>query len=130
LKCGADYWYKCFMGEWDEVCYSSRNIEDAIFTRPMNYPDKCMKCRNLLERGTICEKKYCFATGRGRCDNCSTFDPTIFDCCQEVQKAEGAVKEEEIKSLSIWFGQIMQQRNKAAVPATEPAREFDDDIPF
>jgi len=85
-KCGADYWHKCFKGEWQQVCYSSQNPEDAIYSKPMNKIEKCMKCLNVMQRGILCKAKYCFATGRGRCESCKTFDPIIFDCCQEEQK--------------------------------------------
>jgi len=87
--CKTEYWKKLMTGEWRDKCYTTHNPEDAIYSRPMNNVEKCQKCRNVTERGIICKTKHCFATGRGSCESCSTFDPIIFDCCQEEQKEKG-----------------------------------------
>jgi len=137
LNCGVNYWEKCWTGEWPEVIYSSHNPEDAIYSMPMNRVEKCMKCRNVLERGTICRPKFCFATSKGKCENCKTFDPIIFDCCQEIQKAEGVVNGENIETLSEALRKIIQQKKVVPGQAPKPPtnitnqqEEFDDDIPF
>jgi len=129
LKCGADYLRKCMAGEWQQVCYSSHNPEDAMYSRRMNKIEKCMACANVLQRGISCEKKNCFASGRGKCENCKTFDNTIFDCCQEVQKEEGVVTEENIKWLSEHIGQLINPAPGAKPPAVRQ-QEYDDEIPF
>jgi len=114
-NCMTDYWKKCMTGEWKDRCFVSTSPEDAIYSRPMNNVEKCMKCRNVKERGVICKQKYCFATGRGNCESCSTFDPTIFDCCQEEQKEKG-----------------VPDINKKALTGMckEVARQYTDVVPF
>jgi len=129
LKCGADYWYKCFTREWEDIYYRSSNPEDAVYSMPMNEVEKCMKCRNLLELGTLCEKKFCFATGRGKCENCRTFDMIIFECCQETQAKEGTPDPTKMKKLVEHYCDIV--RGKRPAPVQKPAQqEYTDEIPF
>jgi hypothetical protein len=135
-KCGAKYWEKCMMGEWRAVVYGSHSPEDAIYSVPMNNIEKCMTCVIVTQRGTVCPRKFCFATARGRCDACKTFDFTVFSCCQEVQKAEGTVSSEDIKTLKELlgkFGKIPEPPAPRRLPAkftTAPEDQFEDDIPF
>jgi len=126
LKCGENYVENVFNGKWVDTVYSSHNPEDAIYSRSMNKVEMCMTCINVTQHGTICKPKYCFATGRGRCDNCSTFDPLVYECCQEVQKEEGVVTREDIQAMN----GLIQQIGSIPEPAAIPADQFDDDIPF
>jgi len=128
LKCGADYWYKCFLREWEDIIYHSYNQENALYSMPMNYVEKCMKCRNVSERGIVCEKKYCFATSRGKCENCRTFDSLIFDCCQEVQAKEGVPNSNDVKKLSEYYMDIV--RGKRITTPKTVKQEYEDEIPF
>jgi len=132
LKCGADYWQKCQSGEWQEICCISHNPEDAVYSKPMNNVEKCMRCTNVTQRGIICKPKYCFSSGRGKCDNCKTFDPTIFDCCQDEQKEKGVVTREHIQILREALKSLGKRKNTepVAMPAAITEDHFDDDIPF
>ena len=129
LKCGGAYAENVSNvsnGNWVDTTYYSHNPEDAIYSRAMNKVEKCMTCLNVTQRGIICKPKYCFATARGRCDNCITFDPLIFECCQETLKEEGVVTREDIKAMNGLIKQIGSMPEPAAIPADQ----FDDDIPF
>jgi hypothetical protein len=130
LNCGEDYWNKCMTGEWRQVLYRSRNQEDAIYSVPMNDTEKCMKCANVTQRGIACRPKHCFATGRGKCGNCRMFDNTLFDCCQEAQKADGVVTGENIKAVKECLRRIGKGPVPAAKPQAEPAGQYNDGIPF
>jgi len=129
LKCRAAYAENVSNvsnGNWEDKVYCSHNPEDAIYNRSMNNVEKCMTCLNVTQRGIICKPKFCFATGKGRCENCSTFDPTIFTCCQEEQKENGVVTYEDIKAMNGIINQIGSMPEPAAISADQ----FDDDIPF
>jgi len=116
LNCGADF----TKGTWLEKEYHSNNPEDAIYSRTMNKIEKCIKCPNVLQRGNICERQYCFGTTRGYCESCRKENITIFDCCQEVQKENGVVREEDIRAFIEEFRQI----------AFSQQQEYFDEIPF
>jgi len=122
-KCGADYWQKCIKGEWKDIDYSSRDPANMIYCLKMNNVNKCMKCKNVLERGICCHQKHCFATGWGRCENCKTFDPLIFDCCQEMQK--DLLNKEQAEELNKGMKKIL---HKEATATAE--QQYTDDIPF
>jgi hypothetical protein len=124
LECGTNLIDKYTSGEWQQELYISHNPEDAIYSTPMNKVEKCMTCIIVTRRGVVCPLKYCFATAKGRCENCQKFDSTIFCCCQEVQKEEGAVTSEDLKKLKEGLKRPMARALAATI------NQFDDDIPF
>jgi hypothetical protein len=72
----------------ENMLYESHNPEDLIYHINLNSAKKCIECwiRNTKKVSSLCEKIYCFATGRGKCDSCRQFDIVRFDCCQRAQK--------------------------------------------
>jgi len=123
--------HKCWKcGEkLEEIHYRGHNNpEDTIYSRDLNYTEKCMSCYKVVKLGKEpCQKMICFATARGKCDACRIGFPEIFDCCQETMKAEPPPTAEDWQRLKAMIEGIVKP--KPAPPPAAPA-EFEDDIPF
>jgi hypothetical protein len=129
LHISASKCWKCGEKPENMRYRGSKNPDDAIYSRDLNYVEKCMNCYNINYLGKEpCQKMICFATGRGKCEACRIGLPTIFACCQETIKAEPPSTSEDWQRLKVMMG-IIGKSEPVPAPTAAPA-EFEDDIPF